>query len=154
MRLVYPIGSPRIAPLLIRMPLGFYLFLTGFWAVIDPLQCSSALQNYTGTLNMFFRFYAVIAPYLAMGTGVLIMLGLFTTGAAFIAACLILPLSIAAGVFSQGIGNISPYLEHRMVFRDAVLLGVSLSLLFSGPGVLSIDLLLQKLYGKGKAGPP
>jgi uncharacterized membrane protein YphA (DoxX/SURF4 family) len=154
MRLVYPIGSPRIAPLLCRMPLGFYLFLTGFWAAMDPQQCSISLENYTGTLNLFFRSYAVIAPYLAMGTGALMMLGLFTTGAAFIAACLILPLSIAAGVFSQGIGDISPYLEHRVLFRDAVLLGVSLSLLFSGPGVLSIDALLQKLYGKGRAGQP
>ncbi len=152
MRIVNPIGSPRVAPLLCRLTLGFYLFLTGVWGFSDPKDFSLTVEVYAGTANGFFNNYAIVAPYLAVVSGALIMLGLFTTGAALIASCLLLPLAIAAGVFSQGAGAFSPYIENRILFRDAVLLGVSVSLLFSGPGMCSVDELLQAIY-EPKKGP-
>ncbi len=150
MKIVQPMGNANLAPLLCRIPLGFYLFIVGLWGIMDHLVFSVAIEQYTRDSNWFFAVYAPVAPYLALVSGILIILGLFTTAASLLATVLIIPLLAAAGAFSQGISSLDPYIQHRSLIRDSVLLGVSLSLLFSGPGLFSLDAILQKVYKNDK----
>lgn len=74
--------------------------------------------------------YGTLLPYLEIGAGALMMLGFFTTLAAITTSLLLLSYLIAFKFFPT-----HPHLFNK----DVILLGASLSLLFSGGGYYSVD---------------
>ena len=130
MKLNEPIGNADIGPLLVRMPLGLYFLAAGFAKLdnipgfIKEVQSAHVLPDHLATL------YAILLPYGEMATGLLLILGIWTTLAAVLSSLMLLSFIIAIGVFPNG-----GYLFNK----DVILLGGALSLLYSGGGSLSID---------------
>lgn len=130
MKLNEPIGNPNLGPLLIRISLGFYFVLAGFAKLdnipgfIKEVQSFHILPNHLATL------YGILLPYGEMMTGLLLIIGIWTTLAAVLSSLMLLSFVIAFGAFPSG---------GHLFNKDILLLAGSLSLLYSGGGALSID---------------
>ncbi len=130
MKLNEPIGNTNIGPFLVRMPLGLYFLVAGFAKLdnipgfIKEVQNAHVLPDHLATL------YAILLPYSEMATGTLLVLGIWTTLAGILSSLMLISFIIAIGAFPNG-----GYLFNK----DIILLGGSLSLLYSGGGALSID---------------
>lgn len=130
MKMNEPIGSSLFAPLLVRVPLGAYFLMAGM----------SKLSNISGFITEIKRFnivsehvaalYGTLLPYLEVGVGGFLLLGIWTTLASLVAALLLFSFIVAFGFFAAG-GHIFN--------KDVVLLGGVLSLLYSGGGAYSVD---------------
>ena len=131
-----PIASALWAPLFIRVGLGFYLILLGVWGMITPeFLVEERVQNYAGLTGNFLTLYSIIGPYALVVIGSLLIIGLWTVGAAAATVLLLFPLFYGAGLFEKGVD----YVARRSLYKDAVLLCAAVSLLFSGAGMFSFD---------------
>jgi uncharacterized membrane protein YphA (DoxX/SURF4 family) len=74
--------------------------------------------------------YGTLLPYLEICSGALLILGFFTTLAALTSSLLLLSFVIAFKFFPE---------HPHLLNKDVLLLGASLSLLFSGGGFYSVD---------------
>ena len=83
--------------------------------------------------------YAAAAPFIFIAVGGLLLIGLWTVGASLVGALFFLPIFIRAGLFDVP----NSFFTHRLLYKDACLLGSCLALCFTGGGFLSIDRLMQ-----------
>lgn len=125
-----PIGSNVWAPLLIRLTLGAYFILAGLGklevlaAFIEQVKSFGVLPANVSSL------YATLLPYIEVGIGSLMILGLWTTLTGLFSVFLILSFVFAFGFFPGG---------HDIFNKDIILCAAACSLLFSGPGVYALD---------------
>ena len=143
MPLSQPVWSNEWSGLLIRLPLGLYLFLSSraklgnLAEVIEKLQAE--LLAALGGIEWVKLFaeelatlLAVLLPFLEMAVGILLILGLWTTLCGIIAAATFAVYTLVHGMF--------PDPDSPNVFSTSVILFfVALSLLASGAGAFSID---------------
>lgn len=131
-----PIGSAIYAPLFVRITLGFFFYFSGR-AKLDGLpgyvlpQFVKQVKEYNILPDQLATVYAILLPYLEIILGGLLIVGLWTTLAAGLAALILGSFVYLFGLYS-GNGRI-------VLNKDLVLLGAALSLLYSGAGVFSID---------------
>lgn len=117
------------APLVLRLVLGAYFIFAGRMkidnlpAFVEVVRGYHVLPDHLGTL------YATLLPFVEVGAGALLVLGMWTTLAAMLTSLMLLSFIIALGIFS-----------HQPFNKDIVLLAASISLLYSGSGALSVDL--------------
>ncbi|MBX7144695.1 MAG: DoxX family protein [Oligoflexia bacterium] len=125
-----PIGNPIWGPFLIRMTLGLYFMLAGYAKLdnipgfIKEVESFQILPPHLATL------YGILLPYMEILGGTLLVIGIWTTLAAFVISLMLLSFVMAFGVFPKG-----GYLFNK----DVLLLAASISLLYSGAGAMSID---------------
>jgi len=131
MKMNEPIGNGLYGPLFIRLTLGSYFILAGLLkldqppgAFVEEIRAFGILKEPLVTL------YGTLLPYLEIGAGALMILGFFTTLAAITTTLLLISYLIAFKLFPT-----HPHLFNK----DFVLLGASLSLLWSGGGYYSVD---------------
>ncbi len=119
------------APLFARIPLATYFMLAGWEKIHHPEMFIEQVKKFRLLPEMFSVLVGIVLPYIETAAGALVLLGGWTTlGAIF------LSLAIAFYVFASGVlfnSSFSPF------NKDIVLLGLSLSLLWSGAGACSID---------------
>ncbi len=132
MALHKPIWHPSLAGLLVRIPLGLYFLAAGF-VKLDNLDAFVETIKQMGFLPAkVATLYGVLLPYMEIATGGALVLGLWTTLSAVVAACMLASFVLVFGVF--------PYPDNPHLFnKDLLLLSGALSLLSSGAGAFSID---------------
>ena len=128
MKMHEPIGNPLYAGLLLRVPLGLFFVLAGLMKLKDPAAFVQVVHNYKVIPEPFSTLYGILLPYIEVGAGALLIIGMWTTLAASLCSLMLLSFLIAIGLR-----------DHQPFNKDILLLAVSLSLLYSGPGGWSID---------------
>lgn len=137
MKMSQPIGPAPYGPLLVRLALGAYFIMAGttkldlLAAFVDQVRAFGVLPGNIAAV------YAILLPYVEIGVGGLLILGMWTSMSSILAGLMIFSFVCAFGVFpgSRDIFN-----------KDLILLAATCSLLYSGPGAFSIDNI-----GKGAA---
>jgi uncharacterized membrane protein YphA (DoxX/SURF4 family) len=125
-----PIGEATWGGLFLRIPLGAYFVLAGLTKLKDPTLFVEEVRKMGVVPEHVGTIYAVLLPYLEIGSGGLLVLGAWTTLAAACASILLASFIFALGVYPHG----------RPLFnKDFILLGGALALLFTGGGAYSID---------------
>ena len=129
-KLTEPVGDISYAGMFARIPLGLYFIVAGFQKVGNPAAFAEEVRKFSIIPDHLATVYGVLLPYLEIASGGLLVLGAWTTLAAIMSSLLLLSFIIAIGVYPNG----------RPLFnKDIILLGISLSLLFSGGGRMSVD---------------
>ncbi len=131
MKLNEPLGNPLWGAFFVRMTLGSYLLLAG-WTKLDSIP---AFVRDVQRLNLMpphlAALYAISLPYLEVAVGALLLIGIWTTLSAVLAAVIVGSFLLAFGVFPS---------PNRLLFnKDIVLFAAAVSLMFSGAGAISLD---------------
>lgn len=127
-----PIWHASLAGLLVRLPLGAYFLVAG-WVTLHNLGSFVEAIKAIGFLpDKAATLYGVLLPYVEIGIGALMIVGLWTTITATVAALMLGSFILVLGIF--------PYPSNPNLFnKDLLLLFGALSLLSSGAGAFSID---------------
>jgi hypothetical protein len=126
---------------IIRVLFGL-LFIWASWdKILDPAAFAQVIYNYRVLPDLLIHPSAIILPWLEMGCGVLLVVGRMTGGSLVILNSLLLifgavlglglyrGLDIECGCFS--LGSKGEKVAWQTLTRDAVLLGLGLSLMLS-----------------------
>ena len=125
-----PIGNSLYGPLLIRLSLGAYFILAGL-SKLDNLEGFVVEVKKLAILpEPFATLYGTLLPYIEIGGGSFLILGIWTTLAAIIISLLLASFVFAFGIFPN---------NTDLFNKDLILLAASLSLMYSGAGAFSID---------------
>jgi uncharacterized membrane protein YphA (DoxX/SURF4 family) len=135
MKVSEPIGNAEWAPFFVRITLGCYFMIKGFWGMDNSLAFSQELGRHSGGWGDLMTAYGILAPYLFVVVGGLVIAGFWTTAAGIGAGLLLLPYLWGNGVLHGGLQSIL----NRNSLKDLMLLAGAISLLFSGAGALSVD---------------
>ena len=132
--------------LVVRIFLGVFFILSGFFKLFDLKQHANLLQTLKDAHFPFADFHAYFIPLLELFCGAFILVGLLTTIASFILFVItmiaIVTDQVASVAHLRGIMTLENFL-----YLPEVLYGLMfLWLFFSGPGKVSIDY----KYGKTK----
>jgi len=130
-----PIGDPGWAPLFLRVALGLYFIALGLWGTADFEACRMAVQAYGKIGGNFGLVYSAVAPIALIVVGAMLLVGLWTVGAAIAAIFCIFPLLHGAGLFHWP----ENFAAQRTLYCDACVLAGCVALLFTGGGLLSLD---------------
>ena len=131
MKMHEPVGKPEYGALFLRMPLGAYFILAGLMKLKSVHVFIETVKAYGMLPENASILVGVLVPYLEVAAGILLLLGLWTTLAAFVASILLASYIYAVG-FLVGEGK-------ELFNKDLILLAAAISLLFTGPGRGSID---------------
>lgn len=123
-----PVGNALYAGLFVRVPLGLYFILAGLMKLKDQSAFIAVVREYKVLPEPLSTLYAILLPYVEVGAGAMLILGIWTTLAAIVTGLMLLSFIIALGLR-----------EHHPFNKDVLLLGAALSLLYSGAGAFSID---------------
>lgn len=130
MKLNEPMGNPLYAPFCIRLGLGAYFILAGLMK-LDNLPTFIGHVKAFGILpEQVSLVYGLVLPYFEVTVGTLLVVGFWTTLAGIMSSLMLASFIIALGTFPN---------TGKLFNKDIILLGGSLSLLFSGAGAYSID---------------
>lgn len=130
MKMNEPIGDSRYGPLFIRVPLAAYFLL----AALSKLHQASAfveeIRRFKVMPDQLATLYGILLPYVEFTAGVFLLLGIWTTLSALLAALMLFSFTLAFGFFPSGL---------TIFNKDVLLLGAALSLMYSGAGAYSVD---------------
>lgn len=125
-----PIGSSVWAPFLIRVTLGMYFIMAG----LSKLDVLSAFIEQVKTFGMLpgnvAALYGTLLPYAEVAIGGLMIVGLWTTLMGILSGFLLFSFVCAFGFFPG---------DHDIFNKDVILLATAVSLMYSGPGIYSLD---------------
>lgn len=130
MKMHEPIGNSLYGPLLIRCSIGAWFVLAGLMKLDNPSLFVQQVERMNIIPAPFSTLYGILLPYLELGVGALLVLGVFTTLGAILASVLLLSFVFAFGIFPSG---------GALFNKDILILAAALSLLYSGAGAFSID---------------
>ena len=131
MKMNEPIGHPAWGPFFVRLGLGFFFLLAGLAKYGRPQRFIQEVEKLNVFPAPFSTLYAVTLPYAEILVGALLLIGIFTTLAGVGASLILISFIYSFGIF--------PLSTPGVFNKDLILLGVAVSLLFSGPGAFSID---------------
>lgn len=146
MNIVRPLGNPHWAPFILRVVVGFYFILLALYGLSEPEQFKHTLEAFAGVNGALCDIYCAIGPTMILLVGALLVFGLFTVPAALLSGLLFLPLFYTAGTFESGT-SLQMYVDRRVLYKDLVVFVANISLVFTGPGVFSLDGVLSSIYG-------
>ncbi|NDC39656.1 MAG: DoxX family protein, partial [Proteobacteria bacterium] len=118
-------------PLFIRLTVGAYFIIAGMTKLDNPTAFVNEVQKFGILKEPLATLYGLLLPYVEILAGGLLVLGLWTTLAAILSSLMLLSFVIALRVFSDP--------GSHLFNKDIMVLGATLSLLWSGPGFFSID---------------
>lgn len=125
-----PMGNPLYGPLIIRLALGGYLILAGFYKLEDIPGFLQVVKSFHLMPDKVATLYGTLVPYIEVATGLLVIIGMWTTVAAILIAAI-----FGSYIYALGIFPVS-----REIFnKDIVMLAAALSLMYSGAGAFSVD---------------
>lgn len=130
MKINEPIGNSNIGPFLIRIPLGAYLLMAGLVKLDNLPAFIDQVRQFNVVSPNVARLYATLLPYLEIVSGVLLCMGFWTTLASALSSLLLISFIFGLKLFPN---------DNYIFNKDVILLGASLSLLFTGAGSLSVD---------------
>ena len=130
MKMNQPIGNALYAPVFVRITLGAYFILAGLMKLDHPEALIDEIRKFGILKEPLLSLYGILLPYFEITSGLMLVLGIFTTLAAIFTSLMLLSFVIALKVFPSG---------GHLFNKDIILLAASLSLLWSGSGFYSID---------------
>ncbi len=130
MKPAQPIGHSSYAPFFIRVALGSWLVLSGLLELRNVTEFIAQIKSFGLMRDHVATLVAILIPYLQLGTGFLITIGLWTTLASLIAGFVFVMMLYLVGAFPN---------DARVFNKDVILLAASISLLYSGAGAISVD---------------
>jgi uncharacterized membrane protein YphA (DoxX/SURF4 family) len=125
-----PIGNPLYAPFLVRVGLGGYFVLAGLTKLENLSTFVGQVKAFGLLSNEISTLYGLLLPYAEITVGTLLVLGFWTTVASALASLMLCSFIVALGLFPN---------SGQLFNKDVILLGASLSLLYSGSGAMSVD---------------
>lgn len=125
-----PIGNSLYAPLFIRGTLGCYFILAGLLKLENMAHFMAEVKGFSMLPEHMSTMFAILLPYVEIAAGGLLVLGMWTTLAAIITTFLLATFIYAFGLFPT---------RPNLFNKDIILLGASISVLYSGAGAFSID---------------
>lgn len=131
MKLHEPLGKPEYAPCVLRIPIALYFILQGLTKLNNVQAFIDLVKSYQMFHDNLATLLGVLIPYMEVGAGVLLLLGLWTSLSSIICSSLLLGFIYAIGLHPQAGSD--------LFNKDIIILGGTLSLIFSGPGAFSID---------------
>lgn len=137
MKMNEPMGDAAWGPLLVRFPLGAYFLVAGL-AKLDQLAAFIAEVKRFGVLpENISSLYGSLLPYTEVFVGGTLILGMWTTLSSSLASIILFSIVVAYGAFPHSASL--PSGDISIFNKDIVLLGMALSLLFTGCGRYGID---------------
>ncbi len=132
--------------LIVRIFLGIFFILSGFFKIFDAKQHAAILQMIKDAGIPLAEFNAYFIPFMELACGSLILVGFLTTLSSFI-----LFVIMVTALVSDRVASISHHggiiaLENFLYLQEVLYALMFLWLFFSGPGKVSIDY----VYGKKK----
>lgn len=131
-------GTLSIGLLLLRLPLGAYMFMAGFNKIfkvgVGEFARGSLSLAPSALPDAVNRAYLHALPFAELLVGALLLLGLFTRYAALVNVMLLVSILVATGIT----GGTGPF-HHATMF-----LGASLMLALVGPGRISLDGMMSR----------
>ncbi len=128
MKINEPIGNAIYAPLLVRIPLGLYFVWAGLHGLKIPFGMAKVAVELKVLPEPLNTLYGVLLPFVYLAGGAIIFTGCWTTLGSLLLSIMLLPLVCTIGLF-----------DHGFISRDLIILGATLSLLYSGAGAFSVD---------------
>jgi uncharacterized membrane protein YphA (DoxX/SURF4 family) len=130
MKMSQPLGNELYGPLFVRCALGLYLLVAGLAKLTNLEGFIEVVKAYNILTGQAVMLYAVLVPFLEVGCGALLVIGMWTTLASIVSAACIASYLFALGLFTE-----SGYLLNK----DVVFFAAACSLMYSGAGAFSID---------------
>lgn len=131
MKLHEPLGKPEYAQIALRIPIALYFILQGLTKLNNVQVFIDLVKSYQLFHDNLATLLGVLIPYLEVGSGILLFLGLWTTLSSILCSLLLIGFIYAIGLHPQAGSD--------LFNKDLIILGGTLSLIFSGPGAFSID---------------
>lgn len=125
-----PIWNPKHSGLLIRVPLGLYFILAGHMKLQNLEGFIETVRSFNLLPESLAVLYGVLIPWFELVCGIFLVIGIWTTLAAAVAAAMLLTFIYAIGVTPS---------NPRLFNKDIMVLGAALSLLSCGAGSYSVD---------------
>jgi putative oxidoreductase len=128
-------GLAGIAPLIVRVIVGIIMAVHGFQKLVGgPANFGAFLQQLGVPLPTLMGY---VVTFVELGGGILLILGLFSRLAALL---LTIDLTVAILLVKLSVGLIAPADQPGVGFElDLALIAGFLTILFVGPGAVSID---------------
>lgn len=125
-----PLGNPLFAPFFVRLGLGTYFILAGFYKLEDINSFARQVIAFGVIPESLASVYSYLLPYVEISAGCLLTIGLWTTAASICTSLMLFSFVVALGLFPE---------SKKLFNKDIILLGASLSLMYSGAGAVSVD---------------
>ena len=146
--LTTPIGNASLSPLILRILLSIHFFMIGLWGIYSSDTFLAALVEYAGSDSIVVWLLAICSPYILVISSALLFTGFLSTFACILALSVFTILFLASGAFTLVDTSLPGYVDHRGTMKDLIIFGTLFSLLFSGPGTISLDNLFGQIYRK------
>ncbi len=125
--------------LVVRIFLGVFFILSGFFKIFDSKQHATLLQTIKDANIPFAEFNAYFVPFLELACGLLILIGLLTTLASFIFFVIMITAIVIDRLASVAYHGGIIALENFLYLPEVLYALMFLWLFFSGPGKVSVD---------------
>jgi len=132
--------------LLVRICLGIFFILSGFFKVFHAKQHTALLETLQKANIPFPEFNAYFVPILEFIGGILILLGLLCSLASLILFAIMIIALVTDRIASVALHGGLMTLENFLYLPEVLFALMFLWLFFSGPGKISLDF----AYGKKK----
>jgi uncharacterized membrane protein YphA (DoxX/SURF4 family) len=132
MKVSEPIGTPDWAAFFVRMALGYYLFIQGYLHLSKVPQIVEQVKGFNVVPIHLAQLYGSLLPYLSFASGILLIIGYWTTLASIVSSIMIASFVYAFKDYPASILGGPPSVS-------MILLCSAISLLFSGSGAISLD---------------
>ena len=130
MKIASPVGPATFGPLFVRLAIGTYFVMAGM-EKIDKIPAFVSQVGSFGILpDQLATLYGILLPYTEFVVGIMLILGIWTTLSALLASLMLISFIIAFGVIPNA---------HMVFNKDLILLASALSLMYTGPGIYSVD---------------
>ena len=134
MKISEPIGNPAWGALFVRIAIGVLFVLGGLHQLSLPMSSEAArVIHPVGLLQSMpphtVTFLNLAFPYIQIASGVLLLIGFWTTLGAVVATLVAAMILYRTGIFPQ----------HDMLNKDVIVFAGALSLMYTGAGAFSVD---------------
>jgi uncharacterized membrane protein YphA (DoxX/SURF4 family) len=130
MKIVEPLGSASVGPLIIRMALGLYFLLVGMEKIDKIPNFVFEIQQFHILPAQAAWLYGTLLPVVEIVVGIMMMIGVWMTLTGTLAALILASVIAFFGIFPN---------RYFFFNKDLILLAASISLLYTGAGAASID---------------
>jgi uncharacterized membrane protein YphA (DoxX/SURF4 family)/rhodanese-related sulfurtransferase len=151
-------GARSAFVVLARVLIGALLISAAYSKILDPNEFAKGAIAYQAVPDSWANLPAIVLPWMELITGLLLVIGAFTRGAALVASALFVAFTammwsaLARGIVIENchcFGFAEP-LSPLLIVRDVALLAAALVPLFAGAGALAADALCRPAAGQSQ----
>ncbi|MCB1115428.1 MAG: DoxX family protein [Chlamydiia bacterium] len=127
------------AILIVRLSLGMFFLLSGFFKMFDGKEHANLLQLLKDASIPFAEFNAYLIPFLELAGGILLIIGFLTTLSSFVLFVIMIGAIVIDRLAHFTHHGAILALENFLYLPEVLYALMFLWLFFSGPGKVSLD---------------